>query len=174
MKKSSMLLALTLVLGVFASLMQSSAAVATTAGPDCTDPTSSDLCVASVTHEDIDNGTSTDASGATCRTKTIRYLAENFLHVDLWAYFQKVKWCYKGGNITSGQRINRWGEVYFPGWEYKGHTGSAISGGKGKNYYRAWTQGKFQLCLTSCILTRLPWVEQTGWATGSYVPVWSD
>ena len=142
--------------------------------PDCTDPTSSDLCVASVTHEDVDNGTSTDASGATCRTKTIRYLAENFLHVDLWAYFQKIKWCYRGGKITSAERVNRWGEVYFPGWRFQGHIGSAISGGRGKNNFRAWTQGKFQLCVSTCVLTKLPWVEQTGWATGAYVPGWSD
>lgn len=107
--------------------------------------------------------------GGSCKALTVWRGGKNALGQFLWKYFQKIEWCYNGSYITAKTRL-RWGEVYFPGWEFKGHIGNYESGGVGYWSYRAWTQGKFSLCPLSlgCIQHVYPWIDMTVYANGNY------
>lgn len=94
----------------------------------------------------------------------------NLLGGKLWSYFQRIDWCYNGSKVTSTYR-NRWGETYYPFWNWQ-HNGNSTSGGTGSTYYYAWTQGQFALCVNGqgwgCIQYSYPWVDQRGDKNGNY------
>jgi hypothetical protein len=75
-----------------------------------------------------------------------------------WKYFARIHWCWAKKKITVFDYA-RWGEVYVPTWDFKGHIGKEGYGGVGTWYARRWTQGKFQQCAQFCIQTKTPWVE---------------
>ncbi len=107
--------------------------------------------------------------GSGCKTFTVKRSGLNALGGELWAYFQKIEWCYNGEKITSKTRL-RWGEVYYPGWQFVGHIGNLEQGGVGQWSYRAWTQGEFKLCLggdIGCIQYRYPWIDMTVYGNGA-------
>lgn len=126
-------------------------------------------CAVTFPTGDINEGISSGADGSTCRQNTMWIEGRNLVGWTLWRYNQQIKWCYKGGKITSASRLNRWGTVSGLVWEFKGHTGSAISGGKGKTSYNAWTQGHFAACAVwVCAQHKYPWIRQIGYANGTY------
>lgn len=84
-----------------------------------------------------------------------------------WKYFLRISWCYNGSKITS-LGYTRWGEVYVPTWDFKGHIGFSASGGVGSWSARRWTQGKFQQCAEFCVQTKTPWVELLVRANGTW------
>lgn len=121
----------------------------------------------------IDTGTEggITAAATTCWTWTWQRNGMNALGGTLWSYFQRIVWCGNGTTITStphGVQRTRWGEVYYPFWQWK-HIGSQTWGGVGQQTYRAWTQGEFKLCLTGdigCVQYSYPWLDMTAWANG--------
>jgi hypothetical protein len=117
------------------------------------------------------DGVSAQATSCLYGFQVERY-GKNSLGQKLWSYFQKIDWCYNGSWITSKFRV-RWGEVYFPFWEFKGHIGNSESGGVGYWSYRAWTQGKFALCApyVGCAQYKYPWIDMTVYANGGWT--WS-
>lgn len=111
--------------------------------------------------------------GGSCKWAQVERWAKNVLGQKLWSYFQKIEWCYNGTYITAKTRL-RWAEVYFPGWEFKGHIGNYESGGVGYWSYRAWTQGKFSFCPLNlgCIQHVYPWIDMTVYANGNWTYSW--
>ena len=117
---------------------------------------------------EIPAGSGDTVAAAACRYVTVSRWAENVFGSTLWKYFQRIDWCYNGSSVTSVSR-RRWGETYWPGWSFKGHTGNQTSGGVGWTGYQAWTQGHF--CLASyfdCVQDRYPWIDITVWRNGTY------
>jgi hypothetical protein len=105
-----------------------------------------------------------------CMVYQIERSGLNSLGDKLWSYFQKINWCYDGSKITSKTRL-RWGEVYYPGWQFAGHIGNLEQGGVNQWSYRAWTQGEFKLCLggdIGCVQYKYPWIDMTVYGDGSY------
>lgn len=107
----------------------------------------------------------------TCWTWTWRRDGKNAFGSTLWSYFQRIDWCGNGSTITStphGVQRTRWGEVYYPFWQWR-HIGSSTWGGVGYQSYRAWTQAEFKLCLipdVGCVQYSYPWLDMTAWADG--------
>lgn len=97
-----------------------------------------------------------------CRWARVERYYTNALGMKLFSYFQKSK------------SRTRWGEVYAPFWEFKGHIGSSTSGGVGSWSYRAWTQGSFALCApyVLCAQYKYPWIDMTVYANGGWT--WSS
>lgn len=114
------------------------------------------------------DGASAQATSCLYGFQVERY-GTNAFGQKLWSYFQKIDWCYNGSWITWKSRI-RWGEVYFPFWEFKGHIGNYESGGVGYWSYRAWTQGHFALCVPylGCSQHTYPWIDMTVYANGGW------
>jgi hypothetical protein len=109
------------------------------------------------------------AALTTCKSKKISRVGANVFGMKLWAYYQKVDWCYSSGKIVS-KFWTRWGEVYAPFWAFNGHIAKTQSGGVGSSSYRVWTQGSFALCMPHvlCTQNRVPWLDLKVLATGSY------
>jgi hypothetical protein len=111
------------------------------------------------------------AAITTCWTWTWQRDGKNALGATLWSYFQRINWCGNGSTITStphGIQRTRWGEVYYPFWQWR-HVGNQTWGGVGQQTYRAWTQGEFKLCITGdigCVQYSYPWLDMTAWADG--------
>ncbi|HXV58355.1 MAG TPA: hypothetical protein VD704_10850 [Gaiellaceae bacterium] len=119
-----------------------------------------------------------EQTAASCRSRKVRRLVEGPwpFYFDLFAYFQRVSWCYTGdpsvpgeGRITSISR-SRWAEVYYLGWDFVGHVDSWSSGGAGTWKAVRGTQGKFRYCppKIGCIQTRTPWVEIAVFGNGRF------
>ena len=109
-----------------------------------------------------------DAFLAACYWAQVRRYGKNLFGMTLWSYYQRIEWCANSSYITSRTRI-RWGETSFPGWSFKGHTGSTTGGGVGYTYFRARTQGHF--CLIqyfSCVQNAYPWIDMTVRRNGTY------
>ena len=111
------------------------------AGDDPAKGPPSDAVVAVVATDVVESSPAATTGGVgidACKWARVKRYATNIFGMTLGAYFQKIDWCYNGSSITSKSR-NRWGEVYLPGWSFKGHIGSQQSGGVGSWSYRAWT-----------------------------------
>jgi hypothetical protein len=119
-----------------------------------------------------------EQTAANCRSRKVRRLVEGPwpFYFDLFAYFQRVSWCYTGdpsvpgeGRIASISR-SRWAEVYYLTWDFVGHIDSWSSGGVGTWKAVRGTQGKFRYCppKVGCIQTRTPWVETSVFGNGRY------
>jgi hypothetical protein len=138
--------------------------------PTCEeDPSVDPSCAVTITDTTVvERDPSAPAGSTACRARTQKILAESLIGLDLWAYYQRIHWCFnKKGTITDTNRT-RWAEVYAPGWDFRGHIGSSISGGVGSKFYTAFTQGQFRLCLVYCVQTKTPWIRQTGRGDGTY------
>lgn len=85
---------------------------------------------------------------------------ENLVGARLWDYHQRVDWCWNRRRVTYVHR-HRWGVTHLVAWDFKGHIGLDTLWGRGKGWYRTWTQGKFQLCAGQfgCWQTKTPWVQ---------------
>ncbi len=109
--------------------------------------------------------------GRGCKSYQVRVDWYNVYGQTLFSYFQKIDWCYDGSKITNNPTRLRWGEVYAPLWSFDGHIGSSESGGINQWSYRAWTQGKFKLCMggdIGCIQYKYPWIDMTVYGDGSH------
>lgn len=98
------------------------------------------------------------------------FYGKNFFGYTLWSHFQRIDWCGNGSTITStphGVQRTRWGEVYYPFWQWR-HIGSETWGGVGQQTYRAWTQAEFKYCVVPDIGCQYvyPWLDMTAWADG--------
>lgn len=96
-----------------------------------------------------------------CWTWTVWRYAKNLIGSTLWKYFQKIYWCRNGYRVYYPSVQRRWGEVYWPGWSYKGVISRWSYGGSGYTYWQVGSQAHF--CLIqyfSCVQNRYPWVEQ--------------
>jgi hypothetical protein len=115
------------------------------------------------------NRTSSLTQAKTCKYVRGKRYYTNIFGQTLWAYFERIDWCYSANKILSKSRT-RWGEVYAPFWAFAGHTGSTESGGVGSTSYRSWTQGRFNLCMpyVLCAQNKYPWLDITVYGTGSY------
>lgn len=134
------------------------------------------LTAVSVTDEsaisvDSTLGTELSPVTTTCWTWTWRRDGRNVFGAILWSYFQRIDWCGNGSTITSsphGVQRTRWGEVYYPFWQWR-HVGNQTWGGVGQPSYRAWTQAEFKLCFVpdvGCVQYSYPWLDMTAWADG--------
>ena len=140
------LLCVSIVVGGIGGLMPTPA-LATDAEPSCEEDASvSPYCVATVTDSTEVDRDPLAPAGTSCRSRTQRRMAESLIGLDLWAYYQRITWCWRSGKLTSVSRT-RWADVFAPGWDFRGHVGGSVDGGVGSKFYTAFTQGKFQLCV---------------------------
>lgn len=97
-----------------------------------------------------------------CWTWTVSVRATNIFGSTLWRYFQRIYWCRDGYRVWYPSVQRRWGEVYWPGWEYKGVIDRWSYGGHGYTYWTVGSQSHFCLiAYFSCVQNRYPWLEQT-------------
>jgi hypothetical protein len=98
-------------------------------------------------------GDSWDSYQGTCRTRYARATRRNLAWQMVFRYNQQVRWCWKGGVITSFWR-DRWPSDTGWGWSFDGHIGSNCvyehCSGRGVGTYStdAWSQGSFHACVT--------------------------
>lgn len=103
-------------------------------------------------------------------TKEYTVMYYNYIGQRLFSYYQGITWSYDGSKITQTPYRKITGNTYGSAfWTYKGNINNAEGGGKDQFYYRAYTQGQFQYCITSygCISEIDPWIETTVYATGA-------
>ena len=105
------------------------------------------------------------AGGSGCPSVTVELVGENIFGLDLWKYWQRVDWCSSGDVITSVPFTHAWGSAQAPFWSYHGVFGTSLSGGVGYDYYEAWRQAKFKLCIgpwgLGCVQEATPWIDVT-------------
>jgi hypothetical protein len=109
-------------------------------------------------------------AGVRCSAAEAWRYWKSLVGITLWKYHLRVDWCWNRHKITSVHR-RRWAEVNAPVWDFKGHIGSDRQWGRGHRWYRAFTQGKFQLCFAGsigCVQTKLPWVKITVHRRGTW------
>jgi hypothetical protein len=108
-----------------------------------------------------------------CRSVVSRYVKENVFGYNLWAYHQRLDWCWRGGRITSANPrctgttpLGPW----YLWWDFKGHIACWYGGGVGNTYVMRKRQGKWQYCppRVGCIQTVLPIVWVRGNGDGTY------
>ena len=107
-----------------------------------------------------------------CREGTWRVTAHNIFGWRIFSYVRWVRWCWSGSLLTSVS-TRAWGEVFLPGWSFRGTIGSWTSGGPGRTSYRVWSQGHF--CLVeyfSCIANSYPWIDVTVYPGGGWRWSW--
>lgn len=108
------------------------------------------------------------AAASTCYTFTKRFDGKNTFGGTLFSYFLKINWCGNGSTITSTPTQSRWGTTYYAYWFFNGHIDWSSSGGYGKTYYQAFTQGSFSFCppILGCVQGRYPWIDMTVYPNG--------
>ncbi len=122
---------------------------------------------------EVEEVSSSGTSAKGCRSVVSRYVKENVFGYNLWAYHQRLDWCWKNGRITSANPrctgttpLGPW----YLWWDWKGHIGCWYGGGVGQSFVMRKRQGKWQYCppKVGCIQTVLPIVWVRGNANGSY------
>lgn len=110
----------------------------------------------------------TAAAASTCYTFTKRFDGKNTFGGVLFSYFLKVNWCGNGSTITSTPSSRRWGQTYYAYWFFNGHIDWSSSGGYGKTFYQAFTQGSFSFCppILGCVQGRYPYIGMTVYPNG--------
>ena len=74
---------------------------------------------------------------------------------------------YTGGSGLSGERLDRWGEVYWPLWRSHGHLDEFTETSALR--FGSETQGRFTLgVMSSTIDEARPWNVFEGYADGTY------
>lgn len=107
-----------------------------------------------------------------CREGTWRVNWYNVFGWRIWSYVRWVRWCWSGSLLTSVS-TRAWGEVFFPGWAFRGTISSWSSGGSGRSSYRVWSQGHF--CFAqyfSCVSNMYPWIDVTVYPGGGWRWSW--
>jgi hypothetical protein len=93
----------------------------------------------------------------------------------LWTYNQQLNWCSNGSTLTS-YSAKKYPSEKMAGWTYTeigGPTPQLQRGGVGNGLVEVWGQGQFQLCAIGiCVQTYYPWVDQIGYASGTYSDSW--
>ena len=110
------------------------------------------------------NGISRALAYSSCREGTWRVNWYNVFGWRIWSYVRWVRWC--GSTLTSVS-TRAWGEVFFPGWAFRGTISSWSSGGAGRSSYRVWSQGHF--CFAeyfSCVSNMYPLIDMRVTPTG--------
>ena len=114
------------------------------------------------------------AAGAGCWAVWARRNFDNWLFgYNYWRYYEQISWCGNGFYLTSFWR-DRWPEVNWIGWEWKGHIGSNCiyehCNGRGSGTYStyAYTQGSFAVCAAWCSGWHYPIVSISVNADGGY------
>ncbi len=112
--------------------------------------------------------------GAGCWTVWARRNFDNWLFgYNYWRYYEQVSWCGDGSALTSFWR-DRWPDVNWIGWEFRGHIDSNCSlehcNGRGSGTYStyAWTQGAFAVCAAWCADWHYPIVSISVNADGGW------
>ncbi len=111
-----------------------------------------------------------DASiSSTCNSPRVVVSGLNGVGNKVWDYWQQIDRCYDGSILTEVTRT-KGGLVYGLFWQFDGHTGDTQSGGVGQSSYRAWTQGRFRLCITDlgCIEEDDPWIDMIVYGNGNF------
>lgn len=107
-----------------------------------------------------------------CREGTWRVNWYNAFGWRIWSYVRWVRWCWNGSLLTSVS-TRAWGEVFFPGWAFKGTKETWTSGGPGRSSYRVWSQGHF--CFAeyfACVSNMYPWIDVTVYPGGGWRWSW--
>jgi hypothetical protein len=90
-----------------------------------------------------------------------------------WTYRQKISWSSNGSGVRD-IGCDAWGETGF-GWLFEEHQKHCfkVVGENGSREFERSSQGTFQACLFryGCLVTRNPWIAQSGTASGGY---WED
>jgi hypothetical protein len=111
--------------------------------------------------------------GLPCRANTYHVVMRSVLGRRLWAYFQRVRFCYTGYPWIEGLRFgdvrnisrSRWGEVYALGWDYEPMGKSGWCSPDRYDCHR-FSQGKFRLCGPFCVQTKTPWIRHDMFGNG--------
>ncbi len=110
------------------------------------------------------------APGSGCWTWTRGVTAQNVFGWSVWTYEQQLDWCSDGASLYQTFR-KRMGDVHMVLWAFEGHRDGTVSGGDGASYWRAYTQGAFEVCVVQgvgCVKWDYPWIDSTVWADGRY------
>lgn len=108
------------------------------------------------------------APKAACGAFTITVKEENTLGAPLWAYHQRLGYCFDGEDVISLER-KRWGEATFPGWTFEGHVASAKSGHAPAPTIERYTKGRFSFGVPPYVFLEYqhPWIDMTVNGDGS-------
>lgn len=132
----------------------------------------------------MENGVEDDAGytyyGGGCRNPVVKKTYKGSLGATHWIYYQRVRFCWRNGKITSFSR-ERWvwqSGNFLNGWSFEGHvnTGCSVADCRGRGVgtatTSAWTQGKFRFCSLKIVLCHevSPLVGIRVYGNGSWVP----
>lgn len=117
------------------------------------------------TSHESSEGVSLFSSG--CLITEVHVPYNDAFGLGLFAYKQKIDWCYDGTNLIQVIR-SRWGEVYRSHYYFDGHVGDSESGGLGQSSYFAMTQGKFHYQWLSFYEEAYPRIEQWVYGNGNH------
>ncbi len=102
---------------------------------------------------------------------TMYVFQDNAFGQRLWTYWQTLNWSSNGTTLTSYSARKGPAEK-MAGWTYTeigGPTPITVAGGLGQSSVEVWGQGEFQFCMVGiCVQSYYPWVDERGWASGTY------
>ena len=104
-----------------------------------------------------------------CQDYTFERWGKSAAGIKLWSWYLDVHWCYRRGRLTAVSADPR-PDTHVPLWSFDKQLAFRRSGGKRKSFYRVYSQGRFELCITKlgCIQDAQPWIRVVARANGTY------